>query len=76
MSLTLLAERYFLYAQTPRGLRIGQVHHHPYPLRSVGVLEWSESLLEAAGLPKAEGAPHALCSDGVDVGGFALHDVK
>jgi uncharacterized protein len=67
-----LAERYFLYAQSPGGLRLGQVHHTPYPLRSAEVLDWSEDLLRLAGLSPASGAPHALYSEGVDVEVFAL----
>jgi uncharacterized protein YqjF (DUF2071 family) len=70
-----LAERYLLYAQTPSGLRVGQVHHTPYPLRTAEVREWREELLRPAGLPPAQGAPHALFSEGVDVEVFALRPV-
>jgi uncharacterized protein YqjF (DUF2071 family) len=67
-----LAERYLLYASSPHGLRVGQVHHTPYPLRRAEVLAWSEDLLRPAGMPPATGAPHALFSPGVDVEVFAL----
>ncbi|HVY45842.1 MAG TPA: DUF2071 domain-containing protein [Minicystis sp.] len=68
-----VAERYLLVADTGGGdLRVGQVHHKPYPLREATVLELEQSMVEAAGLPKPAGAPHAVFSEGVDVDIYAL----
>lgn len=67
-----LAERYLLYAATPHGLRVGQVHHTPYPLHRAELLELEQDLLTSAGLPKVAEAPHVLASPGVDVEIFAL----
>ena len=71
-----LAERYLLYAQTPSGLFTGQVHHTPYPLHRAELLELEQDMLSPAGLPRAEGSPHALASSGVDVEVFALRRVR
>ncbi|EYF08491.1 YqjF family protein [Chondromyces apiculatus] len=68
-----LAERYLLYADGGDGrLFTGQVHHHPYPLHHAEVLALRETMVEAAGLPAPQGAPHALYSPGVDVDVFGL----
>lgn len=68
-----LAERYLLFANSPDGLSIGQVHHRPYPLHQAEVVEVRESMVEAAGLPATSGPPaHVLYSPGVDVDVFAL----
>ena len=72
-----LAERYFLYSATPKGvLRRGQVHHTPYPLRKASVQRLEESLVAAAGFarPDARVLPD-LYSPGVDVEVFGLVDV-
>jgi uncharacterized protein YqjF (DUF2071 family) len=71
-----LAERYVLYAQGKKGMRIGRVHHHPYPLHRAEVLEVDESMVVAAGIPAPEGAPHILYSPGVDVDVFALDPIE
>lgn len=70
-----LAERYILYAKREGGLRIGRVHHRPYPLYRAEVTELRESMVRAAGLPDPAGAPHVLYSPGVDVDVFALRPV-
>jgi uncharacterized protein YqjF (DUF2071 family) len=70
------AERYILYADADGGaLRIGRVHHQPYPLRRAEVLELRETMVRAAGLPAPEGAPHALYSPGVDVDVYGLEEL-
>ncbi len=67
-----LAERYLLFATGGGHLRIGQVHHRPYPLHRAEVLEVRESVVAAAGLPATSGPPHVLYSPGVDVDVFPL----
>ncbi|WP_437736622.1 YqjF family protein [Sorangium sp. So ce1335] len=67
-----LAERYLLFAAHRGELRVGQVHHAPYPLHRAEVSHVEESVVAAAGLPATEGAPHVLYSPGVDVDIFAL----
>ncbi|AUX41413.1 hypothetical protein SOCE26_028250 [Sorangium cellulosum] len=67
-----LAERYLLFAASPRGLQVGQVHHVPYPLHRAEVMEVEETVVAAAGLPAPEGAPHVLYSPGVDVDVYSL----
>jgi uncharacterized protein len=71
-----LAERYILYANTENGgLRIGRVHHPPYPLQRAEVFDWDESLLVASGIPRPDGPPLAHYASGVDVEIFALEPV-
>lgn len=67
-----LAERYVLYAQGKLGLRVGRVHHAPYPLHAARVRRIEQSVVTAAGLPPLDGLPHALYAPGVDVDVFAL----
>jgi hypothetical protein len=71
-----LAERYYLYSVGRKGMRRGQVHHPAYPLQSAEVEVWEETLLTAAGLPRAEGAPLAHYASGVDVEMFDLAPVR
>lgn len=68
-----LIERYLLCAADGRGgLRVGAVHHPPYPLREARLVHVDEDLLAAAGLQR-EGAPlPAWFSPGVDVDVFPL----
>lgn len=68
-----LVERYHLYARSPDGwLWRGQVHHRPYPLGPVELLQARQTLTDAAGLG-ALGAPcHTLYSPGVAVEIFPL----
>jgi uncharacterized protein YqjF (DUF2071 family) len=70
-----LAERYILYAKSSKALRIGRVHHKPYPLHRASVHEVRESMVRSTGLPQPSGEPHALYSPGVDVDVFALKPV-
>lgn len=67
-----LAERYILYARGRRGLRLGRVHHKPYPLQRATVLECEQSMVRVQGLPHPEGPPHALYAAGVDVDVYSL----
>jgi uncharacterized protein YqjF (DUF2071 family) len=68
-----LVERYILYTAMDDGaLRLGRVHHRPYLVRRAHVLELSQTMVQAAGLPSSAGVPHALYSPGVDVDVYAL----
>lgn len=67
-----LAERYILFARGSKGIRIGRVHHKPYPLQAATVLECEQSMVRVQGLPHPEGPPHALYAAGVDVDVFPL----
>lgn len=63
-----LLERYLLHVERAGKLSTMQVNHQPYPARRARVLEVSESLLEAAGLPPTAGLPPlAHYAEGVDV---------
>jgi uncharacterized protein YqjF (DUF2071 family) len=68
-----LFERYLLHVVRGSSLRIGQVHHTPYPVWTAELEECSDELMAAGGLP-APTEPPALChySPGVDVEVFAL----
>ncbi|MFO0625380.1 MAG: DUF2071 domain-containing protein [Polyangiales bacterium] len=60
-----LAERYVLYAGLPDGsMRLGRVHHTPYPLEEVDLHAWDEGLLAAAGITRGPEAPSALYAAG------------
>jgi len=67
-----LVERYLLFANRPRGLFSGQVHHSPYPLRQVKSLRFEGGLLDAQGFPSSEAPAHIIGSPGVKVEIFAL----
>ena len=72
-----LAERYLLYARSPRGrIYQGQVHHTPYPLREATIVDFQETLLAANGIPRAAQPCHVLFSDGVQVEVFGLRAVE
>lgn len=66
-----LVERYLLYAYRDGKLYTGQVHHRPYPLRSVEIEPLTESLVQAAGI-QPRSFTHFVASDGVDVEVFGL----
>jgi uncharacterized protein YqjF (DUF2071 family) len=66
-----LIERYLLYAERAGQLLKGRVHHPPYPLQSVKVKEFDDSLVLAAGI-EPRPFEHALYSPGVDVRIFAI----
>ncbi|MEZ4293758.1 MAG: DUF2071 domain-containing protein [Polyangiaceae bacterium] len=67
-----LAERYVLFARGDSGVRIGRVHHSPYPLQKARVLSVEQSMIRVQGLPHPEGPPHALYASGVDVDIYGL----
>ncbi len=68
-----LLERYVLFAPDGSGrMRIGRVHHVPYPVHDAHVARLEHSMTAAAGLPPCEGAPLAHYSPGVDVDIYAL----
>lgn len=68
-----LAERYLLFSNTPRGLRMGRVHHRPYPLSEVAVDEWDAQLFALNGLPVPATPPdHVIGSAGVQVSIYPL----
>lgn len=71
-----LAERYVMYGETAKGqLLQGRVHHSPYPLREVDVVQCDESLTSALGLDLAGPPEHVLFSDGVAVNVFPMRKV-
>jgi uncharacterized protein YqjF (DUF2071 family) len=68
-----LIERYILYAQSAAGrLRMGRVHHKPYPLRKVRVDQLEETLTASTGLAPTGEVCHAAFSKRVDVEIFPL----
>jgi hypothetical protein len=70
-----LAERYILFAQQSDGRLVrGRVHHTPYPLQAVNLLDWRESLLAASGLVRPSGEPLAHYAAEVSVEIFGLED--
>ncbi|MFO0593257.1 MAG: DUF2071 domain-containing protein [Polyangiaceae bacterium] len=70
-----LAERYILYARGSKGIRMGRVHHKPYPLQKATVLSCEQSMIEVQGLPRPEGPPLSLFASGVDVDIYPLTKV-
>lgn len=71
-----LAERYLLFSQTPRGLRMGQVHHRPYPLAEVTLEKWDARLFALNGLPVPSRPPdHVIGSPGVQVQVYPLQSL-
>lgn len=63
-----LTARWGLISATARGgLRAAPVDHPVWPLHRAEVLELDDGLVEAAGLPAPDGAPHAMWSPAVDV---------
>jgi uncharacterized protein YqjF (DUF2071 family) len=69
-----LTERYVLFASTrDGGLAMGHVHHTPYPLESVEVLEAQTDLFTLNGFnAPTERCIHAIGSRGVDVMVYSL----
>jgi formate dehydrogenase iron-sulfur subunit len=60
-------------ASLGQALRVGQVHHFPYPLQEAAAqVREAATLLQADGLPAPSGEPHVLFSPGVDVEVFPL----
>lgn len=71
-----LLERYLLFTVAGSTTWRGQVFHTPYPVHAATVDNVNETLLAAAGLPAAQGAPWCVhASPGVDVEVFALERV-
>ena len=63
-----LTARWGLFSRLPGGRTAwAPVAHDPWPLHRAELLELSDSLVTAAGLPAPEGPPHVLWSPGVDV---------
>lgn len=63
-----LVERYVLFANSPRGVRSGYVHHAPYPLSAVTMGSYSPEPLVWNGFTAPGGAPdHVIGSAGVEV---------
>jgi uncharacterized protein YqjF (DUF2071 family) len=72
-----LVERYLLYvADRSGGLRVGQVHHAPYPLQAAELTDWEESLLAALAIARPAHAPVVHFARGVDVEIFALERIQ
>jgi len=70
-----LVERYSLYVDRLGGVYRARVRHGPYPLCQAAVIELSESMLAAAGIPR-QGSPASVhFSPGVDVDIFWLERV-
>jgi len=69
-----LVERYVLYAARRGRLYRGRIHHAPYPVQKAEVLACEETLLAAAGIPRA-GDPIVHYVRGVDVEIFGLQAV-
>ncbi len=67
-----LVERYLLFANSPGGLRRGQVHHVPYPVRQARLVSIEQSLSAAAGFGTLGEPDHVLFSPGVRVEVFPL----
>ena len=71
-----LLERYLLFVKRGGRLRVGQVHHRPYPVQRARVLEVRDDLIAAAGLPGVSTPPRWVhYSAGVDVEVFPLRTV-
>jgi hypothetical protein len=68
-----LIERYLFYSQWSSGqLRCGHVHHAPYELSPVRLVEFEQDLLAADGLPSPGEPEHIAFSRGVEVEIFPL----
>jgi uncharacterized protein len=68
-----LVERYILYATDAEGtLHRARVHHQPYPLQCVDVLQCDEMLTQVAGIHRGEGSPLRHYAREVNVKVFPL----
>ncbi|TLD68657.1 DUF2071 domain-containing protein [Phragmitibacter flavus] len=68
-----LVERYLLFANSPRGIRSGRVHHDPYPVANAGLDVWDAMPLVQAGFSDPGREPDHVCgSRGVDVRIYGL----
>jgi len=70
-----LLERYLLFVARRGALHCGAVHHRPYPLRAVELLDFSEELSAAAGLSGVSAPLCAHASPGVSVEVFSTFPV-
>jgi len=71
-----LVERYLLFAKAPGGLRIGQIHHTPYPVAQATVRKWDDRLFALNDFEKPGRAPdHVIGSPQVSVMFFPLERV-
>ena len=71
-----LVERYLLYTQgRRRELFCGQVHHSPYPVHQIELLQCEDTLLGSHGLSVSRPPDHLAGSPGVDVEIFPLKPV-
>lgn len=71
-----LAERYLLFTAEEGDVRVGQVHHTPYPLHRVEVERCEQSMLSVLGFPDDCPLYCAHYSPGVDVEVFGLLPAK
>jgi uncharacterized protein len=70
-----LVERYILFARGKGGrLRVGRVHHTPYPLADVTLEHAEQCMVDPLGL-SCSGPPIAHYSPGVDVDVYALEEL-
>jgi len=71
-----LIERYVLYAvDDEHTLHRARVHHQPYPIQRVNVLELDETLVWAAGIKRPESAPIRHYAGEVNVKVYPLEKV-
>jgi uncharacterized protein YqjF (DUF2071 family) len=69
-------ERYLLFLERRNTTFVGQVHHSPYPVQQVEVLEIEDQLAASAGLFECEGMPEfSHYASGVDVEVFQLRRI-
>ena len=66
-----LTERYYLTTFQRGRVKVGRIHHRPWPLRSATVHSLHDGFLPATGLPLGSVLP-ALHSDSIDVVGWKL----
>lgn len=62
-----LSARWALLTRRRRQLLYGRVDHQRWPLHRVDEVDIDQTVVEAAGLPRPEGSPHAMYSPAVDV---------
>jgi len=68
-----LVERYLLFAKARNGLRVGQIHHSPYPVAEAQVTGYDTHLFSLNGFAPPAGPPeHVMGSPGVSVSFFRL----
>ncbi|RUL89802.1 DUF2071 domain-containing protein [Tautonia sociabilis] len=70
-----LVERYLMYVSAGGQLRVGQVHHRPYPVQGAELIHLQEDLVAASGISLPDAAPLAHFASGVTVEIFPLEPV-